>query len=188
MPSCPLPPSMKMTSGIFSLPAPYRNGASAPASSPRSHRRGDAADIVAPILRAHRAVTVEHHARSHGLFAHGMADIEALHAVDFRQVQHLGQLRQPLMDRRLLRKLGGQRRCRVGTRQLQITGAVTARLALNLDLAPRQLGERLRKQVFSGRLKSNRISPGKVRARCLANRTGRQRSAPLRSYPCRPAL
>ena len=69
--------------------------------------RGDAGDIVSPVLRAQRTIAVKYHAGGDGLFAHGVADIKALHPLHRRQLQHGGQRLQTLMNGRLLRQFGG---------------------------------------------------------------------------------
>ena len=56
---------------------------------------GDAGNVEAPVLPAHGAAGVEHHARGHRGFAHGVADVEAFDAqivqVVGRQIERLGQ-------------------------------------------------------------------------------------------------
>ncbi len=57
------------------------------------------------------------------------------------------------MDRRLLGKLRGQGRGRIGTRQLEIAGAVAAWFRLNIHPTPRQFGEGIRQQGFIAKIK-----------------------------------
>lgn len=69
--------------------------------------RRDASNVIAPILRTQRAVSIKHHTGSDGLFTHGMADVKALHPLHFRQFQHTGKCCKPLVNGRLLRKFAG---------------------------------------------------------------------------------
>ena len=69
--------------------------------------RGDAGDIIAPVLRTQRTIAVKHHAGRHGLLAHGVADVKALHSLHGRQFQHGGQRLQALMNGRLLSQFRG---------------------------------------------------------------------------------
>ncbi|MNH10772.1 hypothetical protein D3C79_702610 [compost metagenome] len=112
----------------------------------------NAGDIIAPIFRTQRSVAVENHAGSDGLLTHGVADVKAFHAVNLGKIQDLRQFCQPLMNRRLLRKLGCQRGRGVGTRKFKVTSTIATRFALDLNLATSQLGERLRQQVFFGQI------------------------------------
>lgn len=68
--------------------------------------RGNAGDVVAPILRAQWAIAIKHHTGCYGLFAHGVADVKTLHSLDGRQLQYAGQRLQTLMNGRLLRQFG----------------------------------------------------------------------------------
>ncbi|MNH10774.1 hypothetical protein D3C79_702630 [compost metagenome] len=77
-----------------------------------------------------------------------MTDVKTLHAINLGEIQGLRQFSQPLMNRRLLRKLGRQSGRSIGARQFQVACTIAARFALDLDLAAGQFGERFRQQVF----------------------------------------
>ncbi len=106
--------------------------------------RLDVADVVAPVLAAHRAAGVEHHARGHGGLAHGVADVETLRAPDrLGQPQHLAQGLAARVLRVAAGQLGDQRGLRVAAGQFQIAGALAAHVPAQLHLA---LGSRTQRR------------------------------------------
>ncbi|MNY37478.1 hypothetical protein D3C86_1720430 [compost metagenome] len=82
-----------------------------------------------------------------------MTDVETLHPLHFREFQHRRQSHETLMNGRLLGKFGRQRRGSVGTRQLQIAGAVTAWFGLNINASPSQFGQGICQQGFIIKIK-----------------------------------
>ncbi|MNT12187.1 hypothetical protein D3C72_1471070 [compost metagenome] len=98
--------------------------------------RLDATDVEAAVLRAHRAGSIEHHTGGHGGFAHGMADVEALHPLHrFGQPQHHPQRFAARVLRGAAVDLGGQGQLRVAAGQFQVAGALATDVPFQLHLA-----------------------------------------------------
>lgn len=97
--------------------------------------RRDAGNIEAPVLATHRAAGVEYHARGDGRFAHGVTDVETLHALDrLGKSKQLAQGFAACMLRALAGELGDKGQLRIARGQQQIAGTLAAHVPLQRHL------------------------------------------------------